>query len=250
MTEDYFQRSIRSDVEIEPESFPAAFLQPPIKAFLAETTCTPQTRALAKKAKGSYQTRYKFIEYVINVFHNDDYPEVRLEHIWLPKGVAGSLNLVHGDSPLSKATSELAFSRIHQVPPIDRLFSAYLSATSSQLKFVEVACRKDFEGGKENVIKLPEVQLEVMIKVLAWLYRAEPEVPDSLMDDEPTSIILDILNIANFLQIDGLVDDYSRTIEIKLRALDPVRLVLIEARDFGSYVKVMNKIYKAYSSIK
>ncbi|KAK6516035.1 hypothetical protein TWF281_004625 [Arthrobotrys megalospora] len=135
------------------------------------------------------------------------------------------------------------------IGPEEIRFEANHNILASQSKFFEAACRENFKEGNERVIKLPEVQFEPMIKVLAWLYRADPEVPDDFMGDEPTSTILNILDVADFLYIDDLVKDYSRSVERKLQAWDP-SVTQIEAAEFGNCVKVMNKIYQARGSIK
>ncbi|KAK6501345.1 hypothetical protein TWF481_009187 [Arthrobotrys musiformis] len=105
------------------------------------------------------------------------------------------------------------------IGPEEVEFEANYNILASQSKFFEVACHKHFKEGQERVIRLPdpEVEVDVMVQVLEWLYRTEVEIPKDFMDDGPAENILKVLHLADFLQIDGLIKEYSQKIGRALR---------------------------------
>ena len=77
-----------------------------------------------------------------------------------------------------------------------------------------------------------------MMKVLEWLYRAKPELPENFSDNKPTSDLLEILRIADFLQLTGFGADYAFFVEMKLKS------VLVGNDRFKNIVEIMNEIYR------
>ncbi|EPS36211.1 hypothetical protein H072_10278 [Dactylellina haptotyla CBS 200.50] len=131
------------------------------------------------------------------------------------------------------------------IGPDEIKFEANCNILASQSKFFATACYDErFKEAKEKVIKLPELHFPDMIGVLKWLYREDPEVYDNFKDSEPTRRILEILKVADFLQVDGLVKDYSRLLEKKLRCADPRN-----HEQIYNFVTLIHRIYEAGGSI-
>ncbi|KAK6527512.1 hypothetical protein TWF694_004495 [Orbilia ellipsospora] len=126
-------------------------------------------------------------------------------------------------------------------------FEANCNILASQSKFFETACYTgEFKEGKEKLIKLPDIPLDIMMKVLAWLYRSEPELPDDFASSrESTGTILEILGAADYLQIDNLAKDYAQHFARKLK-----QITTFDATTISNCIKIMNSLYKAGGSIK
>ncbi|KAK6538434.1 hypothetical protein TWF694_010019 [Orbilia ellipsospora] len=131
------------------------------------------------------------------------------------------------------------------IGPDETRFEANCNILASQSKFFATACYDDrFKEAKEKTIRLPELYYLQTIGVLKWLYRADPEIRDDFMDIGPTNDILEILKAADFLQVTGLVNDYSRALETKLRNIHP-----LNGDQIISCVKLIHRIYEIGGSI-
>ncbi|EGX48140.1 hypothetical protein TWF173_001180 [Orbilia oligospora] len=126
-------------------------------------------------------------------------------------------------------------------------FEANRNILASQSKFFEKACyNEEFKEAKERLIKLPDIQLDTMMEVLAWLYRSEPKLPEDFTCNESTCRTLAVLSAADFLQIDTLAKDYGTSFGKKLELIGQDS----ETKELLNCVKVMNGIYKARGSIQ
>lgn len=71
------------------------------------------------------------------------------------------------------------------VGPEEKRFVVHKAIISEHSKFLRAACSKDFREGQEQIIRLPEVEVEPFSAYLQWAYRGDiiTEFTEKLKED-------------------------------------------------------------------
>ncbi|RVD86368.1 uncharacterized protein DFL_004648 [Arthrobotrys flagrans] len=128
---------------------------------------------------------------------------------------------------------------------------------ASQSEFFKAALRSGLEESQKRRITLPEIQPNIMLIVLNWLYRAPPTSHYSIhashtqdeFSSESAQALKDILQAFDFLQINGAERDYCKLVEESLQKIGTHDRLQINGSDAKSIVIQLNEVYKAKGSI-
>ncbi|EPS45876.1 hypothetical protein H072_197 [Dactylellina haptotyla CBS 200.50] len=85
-------------------------------------------------------------------------------------------------------------------------FQVHRGIVTLYSKFFKVVCQNpNFREGQERVIRLPELDAETVKRLLQWFYQAPLEIPSDIISDDGYEVTINLLNAADFLEIDDVI---------------------------------------------
>ncbi|KAK6329828.1 hypothetical protein TWF730_006124 [Orbilia blumenaviensis] len=85
-------------------------------------------------------------------------------------------------------------------------FQVHKDLFISKSKFFKAACSNShFREGVENLVRLPEIDSESMIRLRQWFYETNLPLPTDIILDDGYEITLNLLNAADFLEIPAVI---------------------------------------------
>ncbi|KAK6498170.1 hypothetical protein TWF506_004409 [Arthrobotrys conoides] len=84
----------------------------------------------------------------------------------------------------------------------EKKFQVHNKLFVSKSKFFKAACSTShFREGVERLVRLPEIDVESMKRLIGWFYESHLVLPTDIISDEGYEITLNLLNAADFLEI-------------------------------------------------
>ncbi|KAF3228526.1 hypothetical protein TWF191_002382 [Orbilia oligospora] len=122
--------------------------------------------------------------------------DVDIHYVDRALGKAGGM-MVWG-TPYKKKESDLTVL----VGQEERKFEVHTRLFAAKSKFFKAACSTShFREGVEHLVRLPEIDVESMKRIVAWFYDSRLTLPTDIFSDEGYEITLNLLNAADFLEI-------------------------------------------------
>ncbi|KAK6330418.1 hypothetical protein TWF696_003515 [Orbilia brochopaga] len=95
-------------------------------------------------------------------------------------------------------------------------FCVHRNILTIHSEFFQVACgNPNFKESAEQLVRLPEVDVETMTNILRWCYQAPLAIPEDMVSDVGYETVRNLLDAADYLNIQGVfrlvtraVDDY------------------------------------------
>ncbi|KAK6347496.1 hypothetical protein TWF718_005337 [Orbilia javanica] len=95
-----------------------------------------------------------------------------------------------------------------QVGEEGKRFQVHKDLFMAKSKFFKAAAcsSSHFREGVERLVRLPEIDVESMKRLIRWFYEAYLDLPTDIISDEGYEITLNLLNAADFLEIPVVIN--------------------------------------------
>ncbi|KAF3908880.1 hypothetical protein AA313_de0203778 [Arthrobotrys entomopaga] len=85
-------------------------------------------------------------------------------------------------------------------------FKVHRNIMTVDSKFFKVVCNNpNFREGRDQLVKLPEIDEDTATRLLRWFYQEPLDVPTDIISDDGYAIFINLLNAADFLEIDNVI---------------------------------------------
>ncbi|KAK6524099.1 hypothetical protein TWF694_005762 [Orbilia ellipsospora] len=90
--------------------------------------------------------------------------------------------------------------------PSIKEFKIHRHIVTVNSKFFKVICNNpNFKEGREQIVKLPEVDVDTAHRLLRWFYQEPLDLPDDIISDEGYPVMINLVNAADFLEIERVI---------------------------------------------
>ncbi|KAK6519051.1 hypothetical protein TWF281_003740 [Arthrobotrys megalospora] len=97
------------------------------------------------------------------------------------------------------------------VGEVQKKFRVHKDLLIAKSKFFKAACSTShFREGVENIVRLPEIDPESMVRLVRWFYNVELGLPEDITVEDGYEITLNLLNAADFLEVPAVVTIITR----------------------------------------